>query len=89
MIDQVAKSHLTFTRNGTEYSSLEAANHIRKKYEYLNFRIKSPGEFIRVCASKSLESGKPYLVTTAEGKVPLEKWLGEKLMEHEKKQKPF
>src|SRR5208337_4692069 len=77
LIDQVAKSHLTFTRNGTEYSSQEAADHIRNKYEYFNSQIKSPEDFIRVCASKSLVSSEPYLVTTAQGKVPVEKWLGE------------
>jgi hypothetical protein len=85
LIDRVAESHLTFTRNGTEYSSQEAADHIRNKYEYFKSRIESPEDFIYVCASKSLESGKPYLVSTAQGKVPMEKWLGEILIEHGKK----
>ena len=85
MIDRVAKSHLTFTRNGTEYSSQEAADHIRNKYEYFKSRIESPEDFIYVCASKSLESGKPYLVSTAQGKVPVEKWLGEILIAHGEK----
>ena len=82
LIDQVAISHLTFTRNGTEYSSQEAAGHIRNKYEYFKSRIESPEDFIHVCASKSLESGTPYLVSTAQGKVPVEKWLGEILIKH-------
>jgi hypothetical protein len=82
LIDQVAKSHLTFTRNGSDYSSQEAADHMRNKYEYFKSRIESPEDFIRVCASKSLESGKPYLVSTAQGRVPVEKWLGEILIEH-------
>jgi len=85
LIDQVAISHLTFTRNGTEYSSQEAADHIRNKYEHFKSWIESPEDFIHVCASKSLESGKPYLVSTAQGKVPLEKWLGEILIAHGKK----
>jgi Family of unknown function (DUF5329) len=85
LIDQVAKSHLTFTRNGTEHSSQEAANHLRNKYEHFKSQIKSPEDFIRVCASKSLMSGKPYLVSTAQGKVPVEKWLGEILIEYGKK----
>jgi len=89
LIDQVAKSHLTFNRNGTEYSSQEAADHIRNKYEYFNSQIKSPEDFIQTCASKSLVSGKPYLVSTAHGRVTVEKWLGEILIEHEKNQKPF
>ena len=89
LIDQVAKSHLTFIRNGTEYSSQEAADHIRNKYEYFKSRIESPEDFIHVCASKSLESGKPYLVSTAQGKIAVEKWLGQILIEYGEKQKLF
>ena len=89
LIDQVAKSHLTFIRNGTEYSSQEAADHIWNKYEHFKSRIKSPEDFIHVCASKSLLSGKPYLVSTARGKIPVEQWLGEILMEYGKKQQLF
>jgi len=85
LIDQVARSHLTFTRNGTEYSSQEAADHMRNKYEYFKSRIESPEDFINVCASKSLESGKPYLVSTAQGKISVEKWLGEILIAHREK----
>ena len=87
LIDQAAESHLTFTRNGIEYSSQEAADHMRNKYEYFKSRITSPEDFIHLCASKSLVSGKPYLVSTAQGKVQVEKWLGEILIEHGKKQK--
>lgn len=86
LIDRVAKSHLTFTRNGTEYSSQQAADHIRNKYEYFTARIKSPEDFIHVCASSSLMSGKPYLVLTAQGMMSVEKWLGEILLEHGNKQ---
>jgi hypothetical protein len=89
LIDQVAKSHLIFTRNGTEYSSQEAAVHMRDKYEYFKTRINSPEDFIRLCGSKSLVSGKPYLVSTAQGKISVEKWLGELLMEYGKKQALF
>jgi hypothetical protein len=89
LIDQVAKSHLTFTRNGTEYSSQEAADHIRNKYEYFKTRIESPEDFIRVCASKSLESGQPYLVTTPQGRIAVEEWLGQILIGYGKKQKLF
>jgi hypothetical protein len=86
LIDQVAKSHLTFTRNGTEYSSREAADHIRNKYEYFKSRIESLEDFIQVCASKSLQSGKPYLVSTAQGKIAVEKWLGQMLIAYWEKQ---
>ncbi len=89
LIDQVEKSHLTFIRNGTEYSSKEAADHIRIKYGYFKSQIESPEDFIHVCASKSFESGKPYLVSTAQGKIAVEKWLGQILIEYGEKQKLF
>ena len=89
LLDEVAKSHLTFIRNGTEYSGQEAADHVRSKYEYFKSRIKSPEDFIQVCASQSLVSGKPYLVSTAQGRIPVAKWLRAILTEHKKKQKPF
>jgi hypothetical protein len=89
LIDLVAQSQFTFIRNGTEYSGREAADHIRNKYEYFKSRIESPEDFIHMCASKSLVSGKPYLVSTAQGKIPVEKWLGEILMEHRKTRKLF
>lgn len=85
LIDQVANSHLTFTRNGTEYSSQQAADHIRNKYEYCKYQIASPEDFIHACASRSLMSGKPYLVLTAQGKIPVETWLEEILIERMKK----
>ncbi|MBF0526987.1 MAG: DUF5329 family protein [Deltaproteobacteria bacterium] len=87
LIGQVAKSNLTFIRNGTEYSSQEAADHIKNKYEYFKSRIKSLEDFIQLCASKSLMSGKPYLVSTAQGWIPLEKWLGEVLSAYGKTQR--
>lgn len=79
LIGDVAGSRLTFIRNGERHSSEEAANHIRKKYEYFKYRIESPEDFIRLCAAKSLISGKPYLVVTHQGEVPVEKWLGQLL----------
>ena len=75
LIDAVAKSHLTFIRNGERHSSDEAAAHISKKYAYFKAQIKTPEDFIRLGASKSLFSGKPYLVETDHGEVPTEEWL--------------
>jgi len=82
LIDKVAKSKLKFVRNGTEYTSQEAANHIRRKYEYFKSRIESTEDFIQMCASKSLISGESYLVSTAQGNILLEKWLRTILKEY-------
>lgn len=89
LIDQIAKSHLTFIRNGVEYSGQEASAHIKNKCQYFKSQIKTPEDFIRVCASKSIESGKPYLVSTAQGKISMEKWLGEILAKHLKEEGSF
>ncbi len=75
LINVVAKSHLTFIRNGERHSCDEAASHIAKKYAYFKAQIRTPEDFIRLCASKSLLSGKPYLVETTHGEVPAEQWL--------------
>lgn len=75
LIGRVAGSPLTFIRNGKEYSSEQAAAHIRKKYDYFKSRIETPEDFIRLCASRSLVSGKPYEVVAPDGVVTLQSWL--------------
>ena len=82
LIGTVAHSNLVFIRNGKSYNCAEAAEHIREKYEYFRSRIENPQDFIRLCASKSLLSGKPYLVVTPEGTIPTAKWLEQKLAEY-------
>jgi hypothetical protein len=82
LISVVSRSHLTFMRNGECHTSEEAAKHIRGKYDYFRPQIKTPEEFIALCASQSLLSGEPYLVVTPQGKVPLGKWLRQMLAQH-------
>lgn len=83
LIDYIAKSNATFVRNGTSHASAEAVEHIKAKYAHFKDRIKTPEDFIRLSASKSLLSGKPYLVRTDEGKeMRLDEWLTAALKEH-------
>ena len=83
LLDYVAKSDVTFIRNGQEHNAQEAANHIKTKYEHFKGEIKTPEDFIRLAASKSLQTGKPYLVRTKDGKeMRLDKWLTEALKQH-------
>ncbi|MEY2438808.1 MAG: hypothetical protein QOI34_193 [Verrucomicrobiota bacterium] len=80
LFDYVAKSDATFIRNGTSHTPAEAVEHIKAKYEHFKPQIKTPEDFIRLSASKSLMTGKPYLVRTTDGKeMPLEAWLTEAL----------
>ena len=87
LIDAVAQSHLTFIRNGERHSCDEAAAHIAKKYAYFKAQIKTPEDFIRLGASRSLFSGKPYLVETDHGEVPTQEWLGQILARYRSDQK--
>jgi uncharacterized protein DUF5329 len=83
LLDYVAKSDATFVRNGQKHTPQEAANHIKAKYEHFKSEIKTPEDFIRLSASKSLLTGQPYLVRTADGKqMQLDAWLSAALKAH-------
>jgi len=83
LLHYVATSKATFIRNGTSHTPDEAVAHIKAKYDHFKPQIKTPEDFIRLSASKSLLSGKPYLVRTAEGKeMRLDEWLTDALRAH-------
>lgn len=84
LLDHVETANATFIRNGTEHAPAEAAAHIKAKYEHFKSQIKTPEDFIRLSASSSLLTGKPYLVRTSDGKeVHLDAWLTEALQRHQ------
>ena len=83
LLDYVANSHATFIRNGQTHTPQEAVEHIRAKYEHFKTEIKTPEDFIRLAASKSLLSGQPYRVRTADRKeMRLDEWLTVALQAH-------
>ena len=83
LLDYVAKSDATFIRNGEAHAPQEAVNHIKAKYEHFKSEIKTPEDFIRLAASKSLLTGQPYLVRTRDGKqMQLDAWLTAALKAH-------
>jgi len=85
LLDFVANSDCAFIRNGSSYNSKEAAAHIKAKYDYSQKEIKTPEDFIRLAASKSGFSGRPYLVRTKDGKeLETADWLGEALKDYRK-----
>jgi len=84
LLDYVAKSDATFVRNGQTHTPQEAADHIKAKYEHFKNEIKTPEDFIRLSASKSLLTGQPYLVRTRDEKeTHLDLWLRNALKEHQ------
>jgi hypothetical protein len=72
----VRASDVVFIRNGKEHSSEDAADHIKKKYEHHRKKIETPEDFIRLSATKSMMSGKPYTVRLPDGSIITTKeWL--------------
>ena len=83
LIGYVTKSDATFIRNGQSHTPAEAAAHIKTKYEHFKNEIKTPEDFIRLSASKSLQTGTPYLVRTRDGtEMHLDAWLTKALKQH-------
>ena len=80
LLDHISGSKSVFIRNGKQYTSEQAAGHIRKKYEHFREDIETPEDFIRLAATKSIMSGKPYLVRLPDGREMLcADWLTEEL----------
>ncbi|MBN2435006.1 MAG: DUF5329 family protein [Spirochaetes bacterium] len=57
-----------FVRNGKSYDSIAAGNHLKMKREKAGTRIKTVNDFIEKLASRSLLSGKPYLIIYKSGR---------------------
>ncbi|KPJ78608.1 MAG: hypothetical protein AMJ54_02765 [Deltaproteobacteria bacterium SG8_13] len=69
LLQHVARSNLIFIRNGVMHSPAKAEAHMRRKYEYFKGDIQTPEDFIRLCASKSTQTGRPYQVKLPDGRL--------------------
>jgi len=67
LIAYVSGSDMRFVRNAAEHTPREAAAHMEKKYLHFRDDIVTAEDFIKLCATKSLLSGKPYLVVDRQG----------------------
>lgn len=67
LISYVSGADLVFVRNASEYTPAEAASHMEKKYRHFRDDIETAEDFITLCATQSLLSGKPYLVIDPQG----------------------
>jgi hypothetical protein len=56
-----------FIRNGASYDGKEAADHLRMKLEKAGSRVKTADDFIRLCASASSITGRPYMIRLTDG----------------------
>jgi len=72
-----------FLRNSTEHTGKEAAEHLRMKLQKAGDRVRTADDFIRLCASKSFLSGKPYMIRSSGGEtITSEEFFREKLKEY-------
>ena len=62
LLNFIERSECTFIRNGKQYDTLEARQHIEKKYNYYKEQIITAEDFIQYSATKSSITGKPYTV---------------------------
>jgi hypothetical protein len=86
LLDYVLKSELTIIRNGDSHTGVEASVHFKAKYEHFKNAIRTPEDFIQLAATKSMVTGKPYLVKQLDGKeISCAEWLGKILANYRKR----
>jgi hypothetical protein len=72
----VATSDCTFIRNGQAYNGRQASMHMQDKRRYFKNQIVTPEDFIRLAATKSLQTGQPYMVRTKDGQeLRCDEWM--------------
>ena len=80
LLEYVRTSDCKFDRNGKLYDGERAYKHIKGKYEYFVDDITSTETFIEYAATKSMMSGKYYMVSCGDSApVKLADWLDEEL----------
>lgn len=79
LLDFIGNSECIFIRNGAEYDSADALKHIKRKNDATRRRIKTTEDFIRLAATQSSMSGKPYKVRCGGGEMPCADWLCDEL----------
>ena len=70
LIDSIAQLHdAVFIRNGSDYTSAQAADHLRLKLRNAGARVRTAEDFITICATGSSASGEKYRIRFADGRV--------------------
>ena len=83
LITYVKESNVTFERNISRHDSVAAAAHIEKKYQHFRDKIDTPEQFIELCATASLVTGKQYLIIDGQGdEIPAGEWLNTELVRY-------
>lgn len=83
LIAFVRGSGCVMERNGRRYTADDAARHIRRKYEHFRDEIHDSGDFIRLAATRSSVTGRPYRVICGGGEPqPAGAWLRRELQRY-------
>jgi len=76
LLNYVKTTECKYIRNGSEHSGVDAAAHIKKKYEYFKDEIRSAEDFIHLSATKSTMTGSKYYIQCPNSsKIESSKWL--------------
>jgi len=78
LMDHLASSGCQFNRNGSWHGASRAVSHLKRKYEYLLDKglVADTDAFIRLAATESSSSGKPYLVKCgSQPETPSAEWF--------------
>jgi hypothetical protein len=84
LLNFVAASSCTFIRNGTEYPSDKARDHLASKYQLAGSRITTAEEFIKYLATESSMSGELYRVKCGKTDALSGVWLTNELNRYRK-----
>jgi hypothetical protein len=72
-----------FIRNGSEHNGKEAGEHLRMKLQNAGGKVLTADDFIRLYASKSWITGKPYMIRSSDEKtIKSEEYFRGKLKEY-------
>jgi hypothetical protein len=75
-----SRTDVQFIRNGTAYSSQDAASFLRGKMDQMGEGVMSARQFIEQIASRSTMSGQPYMIRYPDGRTEYaSKFLGDEL----------
>lgn len=70
LISSIADLHdARFVRNGSEFDSQRAADHLRLKLRFAGSRVKTAEDFIACCATGSSMSGEKYWIKFPDGRL--------------------
>ncbi|GJM08807.1 MAG: hypothetical protein DHS20C11_10830 [Lysobacteraceae bacterium] len=86
LLHYVANTSCLYDRNGKHHEGAKARSHIERKYRYFADQIESTEDFIRLAASKSTVSGKPYRVICDDNTFDSEDWFTAELIRFRQQQ---